>query len=87
MTKRRAAMTVIKRDVIDFVIDEALAASRGEQRRTARVREAQKTLRGLVDAGAWKAYLDLENRVNDRAEKQMRVVVKRVFTIYVRARP
>lgn len=71
-----------RRGVIDFVIDDALNASRAVQRSTSRLRKAQKRLRARVDHRGWQAYLQVEERTNERAGADLRALFARMFEIY-----
>lgn len=77
---------VFRREVIDFVIDDALRTSRAVHRSTSRLRRAQKELRKCVDERGWQAYLHVERCGNERAIAELRALFKRMLAIYSHAR-
>ncbi len=64
-----------------------LEGQRGRQARARRMRLLQLTLRRLVDDKAWRAYLSIEETVNDRTDCQLMSIARWAFGEGVRARP
>lgn len=76
----------LRRDVVDFIIDDALAASPAVRRSSVRIRKTQGRLRRLVNDDAWRVYLDLERHANERASRELRALFRRLLAIYLHAR-
>lgn len=75
-----------KAEWTEFVIADALSASRAVRKRSKQLRNAQRALRALVDDRAWQAYLDVEQCANARAEEELRALFKRVLAVFTHAR-
>ena len=73
-------------EAIDLVIDAVLVGSKPLRRMRKDVLKAQKHLRRAVDHDGWKAYLKLEEVVNERASAQMEVLVRWALTHGSRSR-
>lgn len=53
-----------------------LEGQRGRRMLSTKVRRLQSALRKLVDDRAWKAYLRVEEAVNDRADRELLLVAR-----------
>ena len=63
-------------EAIALVIDSVLVGSKPLRQMTKKVLQAQRRLHLAVDDDGWKAYLRLEEVVNERATTQMHVLVR-----------
>ncbi|MDB4935214.1 MAG: hypothetical protein JWP87_2186 [Labilithrix sp.] len=63
-------------EAIDLVIDAVLNGNDGLRNLTKQILKAQKRLRRAVDDDGWKAYLKLEEVVNERASAQMDLLLR-----------
>lgn len=81
------AVAVLKGEWTDFMIADALSASRAVRVRSKKLRNAQRALRAVVDDRGWKAYLDVEQCANARAEKELRALFRRMVAVFAFARP
>ncbi len=63
-------------EAIDLVIDAVLIGSKPLRRMTKDIMKQQKRLRRSVNDDAWKVFLKLEELLNERASKQMEVLVR-----------
>lgn len=73
-------------EALDLVIDAVLIGNGGLRKLTKQILKKQKRLHGAVDDDGWKAYLKLEEVVNERASKQMDVLVRWALTHGSRSR-
>ncbi len=63
-------------EAIDLVIDAVLIGSKKLRKKTKSILKAEKRLRRALDDDGWKAYLALEEAVNDRADVQRLILVR-----------
>ena len=73
-------------EAIEVVIDAMLLGSKPLRVLTKKVLRAQKKLRKVVDDDGWKAYLKLEQVVNERATAEMDLLVRWALTHGSRSR-
>lgn len=73
-------------EAISLMIDAVLIGSESLRKMTQKVMKAQRRLRHRVDDDGWKAYLRLEEVVNERATIQMDVLVRWALTHGSRSR-
>lgn len=63
-------------EAIDLICDAVLIGNDGLRKLTKQILKHQKRLHRAVDDDGWKAYLKLEEIVNERATMQMDVLVR-----------
>ena len=63
-------------EALDLVIDAVLIGNDGLRKLTMQILKQQKKLRHAVDDDGWKAYLKLEEVVNERASAQMDLLLR-----------
>lgn len=73
-------------EAIDLVIDAVLIGSKPLRRMTKAILKEQKNLRRAVDDDAWRVFLRLEELLNERASKQMDVLVRWALAAGARSR-
>lgn len=77
---------VSKDEAIDLVIDALLMGSRRLGRLSKKILKAQERLQHAVDADGWRAYLLLEELVNERVEEEMHLLVRWALGVGARSR-
>lgn len=73
-------------EAVDLVVDAVAVGSKSVRRLTKKILKAQERLRRALHDDAWKAYLRLEELTNDRASKQMDLVVRWALAVGIRSR-
>lgn len=73
-------------EAIDLVIDSVLLGSKRLRRLSKNMLKAQQRLQHAVDADGWRAYLLLEQLVNERAEEEMHFLVRWALAAGARSR-
>lgn len=72
-------------ELIEFFIDDTLLHSKRLQRRREDVSHAQRILREVADGPAWRAFLEVEKTMNDRAATEVRLVFNRMLAVFAYA--
>lgn len=73
-------------EAIDLVIDAVLLGSKRLRRLSKKILRAQQRLQHAADADGWRAYLLLEELVNERADVQMHLLVRWALAAGARSR-
>jgi hypothetical protein len=63
-------------EALDLICDAVLIGNDTLRKLTKNILKEQKKLRHAVDDDGWKAYLKLEELVNERASKQMELLLR-----------
>jgi len=84
MAKIKKLLRAFHRDLFDFFVDDALARSPRTRALTRRVVKRQKALRRIADDRIWRAYLDVEQAVNQRQDRHMAILLRRILLVTAR---
>lgn len=77
---------VSSEEAINLVMDAVLIGSKPLRAMTKNVLKAQRKLKKAVDDDGWRAYLKLEEVVNERASVQMELLVRWALAAGARSR-
>ena len=76
------AAKMVDDGLVECFIDDTLLRSKPLWPLSERVLQAQRELRDVVGDDGWAAYLKVEEAINERSSKQLRVLFRRLLTLY-----
>jgi hypothetical protein len=66
-------------DALAMAVNELLLGSKSIRRFSKRVRQAQERLQQVADRRVWKRYLQLEEIINDRTNRETDLIIRWAF--------